>query len=139
MEPTKEEEQTVEVLEESSSSGEENIQAKPPKEKKPRSEAQKKAFLKAKEALFKKQKEKSLVLKQKKEEIKEQAIKEAEERIVKKAVSIKKKILKKSAILDEISDDDEPVEEIREKIKAKRPTKERVVYLPAPEPRFYFV
>lgn len=43
--------------------------------------------------------------------------KQIEDRIVKKAVSIKKKEIKKHAILDEISDDDTPIEKVKEIIK----------------------
>ena len=39
--------------------------------------------------------------------------KEIEEKIVKKAVSIKKREIKKRAVLEEISDDDSPIEEIK--------------------------
>lgn len=51
-----------------------------------------------------------------------------EEKIVKKAVSIKKKQIKRQIALEEISDDDEPVEDIKRKI-AARP---RVRAAPAP-------
>lgn len=37
-----------------------------------------------------------------------------EEKIVKKAIAIKKKQIKKNAVLDEISDDDTPLEKIKE-------------------------
>jgi hypothetical protein len=48
-----------------------------------------------------------------------------EDKIVKKAISIKKKEIKKSLMLDEISDDETPIEEIKSSIKAK----------PAPAPQ----
>jgi len=43
--------------------------------------------------------------------------KELEEKIVSKAVSIKKKQIKKKAILESISDDDEPIESVMERVK----------------------
>ena len=43
--------------------------------------------------------------------------KELEEKVVKKAISIKKKQIKKQAVLDEISDDDTPMEKIKPKPK----------------------
>ena len=48
--------------------------------------------------------------------------KQIEEKIVKKAVAIKKKEIKKRAVLDEISDDDTPIEEVK-KIAKKIPQK----------------
>lgn len=51
-----------------------------------------------------------------------------EEKIVKKAVSIKKKQIKRQIALEDISDDDEPIEDIKKKI-AARP---RVRAAPAP-------
>jgi len=75
-----------------------------------------------------------------------------EDKIVKKAISIKKKEIKKSTLLDEISDDDTPIEEIKTAIKAKPMPKQ--VATPAPpkaqpppapkaiekqKPTFYFV
>ena len=56
-----------------------------------------------------------------------------EEKIVKKAVAIKKKQIKKQIALDDISDDDTPLEEIK-KIVKKFPAKkeqEEEVELPA--------
>jgi hypothetical protein len=78
-----------------------------------------------------------------------------EDKIVKKAISIKKKEIKKSTLLDEISDDDTPIEEIKTVMKAK-PIPKQVVTVappaqkaqpppPAPKaiekqkPTFYFV
>jgi hypothetical protein len=49
----------------------------------------------------------------------EQEKKELEEKILSKAISIKKKQLKKS-VLDEISDDDTPMEEIKAIVKTKK-------------------
>jgi hypothetical protein len=46
-----------------------------------------------------------------------------EEKIVKKAISIKKKSIVKSRIIDEISDDDVDIEEIREILRRKRESK----------------
>lgn len=77
-----------------------------------------------------------------------------EDKIVKKAISIKKKEIKKSTLLDEISDDDTPIEEIKTAIKAKPIPKQVVTQAPpkaqpppppAPKaieikkPTFYFV
>ena len=73
-----------------------------------------------------------------------------EDKIVKKAISIKKKEIKKSTLLDEISDDDTPLEEIKTAIKAKPIPKQvapKVQPPPPPAPKaieikkptFYFV
>jgi len=56
------------------------------------------------------------------EELKAQAVKEYQDSLVKKAISIKKKQIKKQVELDEISDDDTTLEEIR-KITKKLPAK----------------
>ena len=58
--------------------------------------------------------------KQTKEELEIQRKKELEETIVKKAIAIKKKEIKKKAVLEEISDDETPMEEIA-KIKKNFP------------------
>tara|TARA_R110000868_G_scaffold286457_1_gene546936 strand:+ start:5236 stop:5718 length:483 start_codon:yes stop_codon:yes gene_type:complete len=57
-----------------------------------------------------------------------------EDKIVKKAISIKKKEIKKSTLLDEISDDDTPIEEIKTTMKAK-PIQKRVVETQQPIPK----
>lgn len=89
--------------------------------KKPRTEAQIKAFEKAKETARlnaeKRKTERDLVAQQ------EQKV--VEEKLVKKAIAVKKKQIKKQAILDEIEDDDTPLEEI-EKIVKKLPARKVV-------------
>ena len=57
-----------------------------------------------------------------------------EDKIVKKAISIKKKEIKKSNLLDEISDDDTPIEEIKSTMKAK-PIQKQVVATQQPAPK----
>ena len=60
-----------------------------------------------------------------KKSIKEKAHEEmkqvVEQKIVKKAISIKKKEIKKQAVLDEISDDETPIEEIKKIVRAPKP------------------
>lgn len=46
--------------------------------------------------------------------------KQLEEKVVSKAISIKKKQLKQEIALDEISDDETPIEEIKQKVIAKK-------------------
>jgi hypothetical protein len=85
------------------------------KAKKPRTQKQLEAFEKAKQirdANALKRKEE-----QKKKEEEERKIIEA--KLVKKAISIKKKEIKKQALLDEISDDDTPIEKIKEIAKSR--------------------
>lgn len=68
----------------------------------------------------------------------EQKIYEA--RVVKKAVAIKKKEIKKLAELDEISDDDTPIEEIKQIIKTKKPaSKVALTPPPPPAPKYRFI
>ena len=57
-----------------------------------------------------------------------------EDKIVKKAISIKKKEIKKSTLLDEISDDDTPIEEIKTVMKAKPIPKQVVTQAPKVQP-----
>ena len=63
----------------------------------------------------------------------EEAKKELEAKIIKKAVSIKKKQIKKQVVLEEISDDETPIEVIKEMKKSLPKPVER------PRPKFIFV
>jgi len=109
------------------------------KVKKPRTEAQLKAFEKARENA-------RLNAEKRKAERETKALevrKEVEEKLVKKAISIKKKQIKQQAVLDEISDDDTPLVEIQ-KIVKQLPAKTRsktALELPAknePSPYIFF-
>ena len=83
------------------------------KVKKPRTEKQIEAFKKAQE-----NRAKNILLK------KEQGKKALEEKILQKALSIKKKQINKQydlAVLDQISDDETPIEEIKQKHRAVTP------------------
>lgn len=76
------------------------------------------------EALKKGQQKRDENARKRKEEQKkkeEQEKKIAEEKIIKKAISIKKKQIKKQAVLDEISDDDTPIQKIKE-VALREPT-----------------
>lgn len=60
--------------------------------------------------------------KKKREEAEKIALEEKklkEERLIKKAISVKKKQIKKQAMLDEISDDDTPIQKIKEIAESK--------------------
>lgn len=86
------------------------------KQKKPRTEKQLQAFEKTKairDANFVKRKEERL-----KQEQEEKRIIEA--KLIKKAISLKKKQIKKQSVLDEISDDDTPIEKIKELVPVLR-------------------
>jgi hypothetical protein len=61
-----------------------------------------------------------------------QSKKETEEKVVKKAIAIKKKQIKAQLALEELSDDDEPIEVVKQKVK-------KVVERPASKPTFIFV
>jgi hypothetical protein len=64
---------------------------------------------------------------------------EIEEKIVKKAISIKKKEIKKQIVLDEVSSDDESIEEIKKKIVAsKKKVVSKAVKEPEP-PKYIFL
>ena len=95
------------------------------KKKRIQSEAQKLNTQKMREKLKEAQERK------KQEKAEREAMERAilDEKIVKKAISIKKKQIKKEKVLDEVSDDDTPMEEIVKKIK---PTKAPEVKPPVP-------
>ena len=109
-----------------------------------RTEKQILAFEKVKAIREEKRKERAELAKKQKEEEK----KLIEEKVIKKAISVKKKQIKKQAALDEISDDDTPIEEVKKIMKAKqqfpsrtRPPREPI-QVQQPEPiqqRIYFV
>lgn len=88
---------------------------KPQKPKRIPTEAQKEAMARGRETIAKNREAKRLA----KEAEEQQKKKELESKIVQKAISIKKKEMKASLLLDEISDDETPIEEIKAKIKAK--------------------
>ena len=96
-----------------------------PKIKKPRTQKQIEATLKMNDVKKKKAVEhKELQLKQD-EEIKKEMNDKAEEikdKIIKKAIAIKKRQIKKEAVLDEIEDDETPIEEIQKIVKQTRIT-----------------
>lgn len=63
---------------------------------------------------------------------------ELENKIVKKAITIKKKQMKKTKAIDDISDDETPVEEVVKTVKKRAVIKE-TVYIENPKPRFSFI
>jgi hypothetical protein len=81
------------------------------KVKKPRSEKQLEVFKKAQAVRNSKLDEKRKI-KEEENKIKQ---KEIEDKIVQKAISIKKTQLKKEKVLDDIPDDNTPIEEIKQK------------------------
>jgi hypothetical protein len=109
--------QNIEPLEEKNDVEEveeEEVQAP----KKPRTEKQIEAFKK----VIEKRNENRKIRAEEKQNVAEQEKVVLEEKILKKAVSIKKKKIKQELILDAISDDDEPIEQIKQKIvKSKKP------------------
>lgn len=101
--------------------------------KKPQTEAQKAATAKMKAALAAKWEK----TRAEKIAMKEEHKKAVEERVVKKALSIKKKQIKEQLALDEISSDDEPMEEIVPKMKKaiarqaqpQAPPKQKIIFI----------
>ena len=67
------------------------------------------------------------------QELEDKAREELDRKIISKAISIKKKQIKKNAELDEISDDDTPLEEVIQI--AKKPRKQRPTQVAEPEPK----
>jgi hypothetical protein len=104
------------------------------KEKKPRTAKQIEAFEKARHTREKN----ALARKQSRDEEAIAIRKQVEDKLVKKAIAVKKKQIKQEAILDEISDDDTPLEEV-EKIATRSVAKTRLKRevakdFPAPPP-----
>jgi hypothetical protein len=96
--------------------------------KKERTEAQKLAFERCKkqrEANAKKRAEDA-------KKLMEYEKKALEEKLIAKAVSLKKKQIKKQVILDEISDDETPIEKVKEMAKKIKPVEK-------PKPAFTFI
>ena len=111
----------------------ETITAVKPKQKKPRTEAQMKTFEKARATA-------ALNAETRKAERDVRAEEERklmEEKIVKKAISLKKKQIKQQAVLDEISDDDTPIEKIKEIVK-KLPHKTKIEEPKKEPPKYRF-
>lgn len=116
--------ETLETLVESDDSEEEKeIEIKPRKIDKRktnvRSEKQIEAFSKVQQLRQIKRDERDnerLIKEEEQQKLKEEQKKLLEAKIIKKAISIRKKEIKRQIVLDEISDDDEPIELIKEKI-----------------------
>lgn len=110
----------------------EDIEEPKPLAKKPRSEKQIEAFKKAQA------KRDENRVKQK-----EETKKVLEEKILQKAVSIKKKQIKKMKVLEDVSDDDTPMEEIKQIQRAMTPPPQRPIQqIQQPiikKPQFYFL
>lgn len=111
------------------------------KTKRPRTEKQREAFEKAlaiKEA-------NALARKMEREKKEEEERKIIEEKLVKKAIALKKKQIKKQAVLDAISDDDTPLEQCKKPIVASEVASKKTEVVipqlppqpPAPIIRFY--
>jgi hypothetical protein len=96
---------------------EEEEQPKPVKQKRERTQKQIDAFNRCIEIKKEKAKQRSDEAKR----LAEYDRKALEEKVVKKAISIKKKQIKKQSALDEISDDDTPIEKIKEVSKTIKP------------------
>lgn len=110
------------------SSSEEEEEPEPPAKKRTRTPAQIKAFERCLQ--IKREKTAKRLADAKKLAAFEKAA--LEEKVVAKAISIKKKQIKKQSALDEISDDDTPIEKVVAKAKSM-PAKP-----PAPKPAFIF-
>jgi len=98
--------------------------------KKPQTEAQKAATAKMKAALAAKWEK----TRAEKAAAAEAHKKEVEERVVKKALAIKKKQIKQQLALEEISDDDEPIEQIVPKMKKaiirqSEPPRQKIIFV----------
>jgi hypothetical protein len=100
------------------------------KPKKPRTEKQILAFNLVLEKRNENRRQRALA----KEKEQEEEKKALEAKIMKKAVSIKKKEIKKQLLLDNISDDDEPVENIKKMIVKRDEREKKAVVIPVSIP-----
>jgi len=100
------------------------------RQKKPRTQKQIEAFKIVCEKRNQKRNERKI-------EREEEEQEKLERKIVSKAISIKKKQIKKQAVLDEISDDDTPIEKIK-KISQQLPKKSEQIRINQ-TPSYYFV
>lgn len=72
------------------------------------------------------------------EQVKLSTKQKMENKIVNKAISIKKKAIRKEQLLDDISDDETPIEEIKQMVTRQKRTKPVANIIPVkPEIRFY--
>jgi hypothetical protein len=112
--------------EEEEESEEEECEAPPQKPKRERTQKQIDAFNRCIETKKKKAAERAAEAKR----LAEYDKKALEEKVVKKAISIKKKQIKKQSALDEISDDDTPIEKVKEHAKTIKPVaaKPQIIY-----------
>jgi len=110
-----------------------NISIEKPKVKRAQTEKQLQAWRKAQETKLKNDEMRREL--KRLQELEYQ--KQRDEKIVKKALSIKKKQIKKEQILDEISDDDTPIESLPKR-KPRPQTVQPVVQQPI-KPKFNFV
>jgi hypothetical protein len=118
------------VIEEEEEEEEETPKYKPQPPRPARTEAQKLAFEKCKQKRDENAK-KRLADAKKLAEYEKKAL---EEKLISKAISIKKKQIKKQVILDEISDDETPIEKVKEMAKKIKP-----VAPEKPKPSFTFI
>ena len=119
---------------------------KPNRAPRPQSEKQKEAW----KIALAKRKENNELRKKIKEEEEKRIQKLIEDKIVKKAISLKKKQIKQEVLLDKVEDDDTPLEEIKQIIKAppvRRPNKKLILPqndsdlkpTPPPKPQYIFI
>jgi hypothetical protein len=112
------------------------IETPTPKPKKVMTEKQLEALRKGQETRLLKAQEK----REQQKQIEEEERRRREDLIVKKALSIKKKQLKKQEILDEISDDETPIEELpKRKPQVPRTEPKQKPQPIQQKPKFYFV
>ena len=119
-----------------------NVKPKDPDApKRPLTEKQKENWAKClavREAKRKERKTEQTILKEQIEVKKKEAKKAVEDKVVRKAISIKKKQIKAEAMLDHVSDDETPIEEVKQILRKQPPRK--VNMTPVPErPVFTFV
>ena len=109
------------------SSSEEDAEVQRPRcaPRKERTEKQKEAFVKAQATRLAKAEQRK-----REKELKEQEEKaELEQKLIDKAIKVKKKQIKKMAAIDQLSDDDTPIEKLRPKKSVQLPHKPKMIFV----------
>lgn len=133
-EPTQEEDECIEIKKPVKKPIYKKKETAEPKPKRERTEAQKKAWERCLASRQKNREDRKKIQEDDAKllaEYKKQLARKSEAKVVKKAVNIKKKAIMRDEDLDEISEDETPIEVVKQKIAQRRAPKPRA---PAPPP-----
>lgn len=138
-EPTQEEDECIEIkkpVKKKIYQKKQPVEGSEPKPKRERTEAQKKAWERCLASRQKNREDRKKIQDEDAKllaEYKKQLAKKSEAKVVKKAVNIKKKAIMRDEDLEEISEDETPIEVVKQKIAQRRKPAVKKEF-PAPEP-----